>query len=75
MTHGDFKDWNSRTAALKVLHNKTFNIAQNIKYDGYHCVLASMVYNSFDEKASSKAVKNEFLFKQRFSRSVTKISY
>ena len=40
MTYGDFKD----------LLDKTFNIAKNLKYDGYQRGLASMVYNSFDKK-------------------------
>ena len=40
MAYGDFKD----------LRDKTFNIAKNLKYDGYQRGLASMVYNSFDKK-------------------------
>ena len=34
MAYGDFKDLTRRTAADKVLKNKTFNIATNPKYDG-----------------------------------------
>ena len=33
MVYRDFKDLNRRTAADKVLHDKTFNIAKNLKYD------------------------------------------
>ena len=50
MGYGDFKYWNRRTAANNVLRNKTFDIAKDSKYDGYQCVLASMVYKFFDEK-------------------------
>ena len=55
MTYGHFKDFNRRTAADKVLHDKAFNIAKNPKYDGYQCRLASMVYKFFDEKSSGGA--------------------
>ena len=47
MAYGDYTDLNTRTATDKVLHDKTFNIAKNPKYDGYQCGLASMVYNFF----------------------------
>ena len=50
MAYGDFKDLAKRTAADKVLRNKTFNIAKNSKYDGYQKGLASMVYKFFDKK-------------------------
>ena len=50
MTYGDFKDLNRRTAADKVLRDKSSDIAKNQKYDGYQRGLASMVYNSFDKK-------------------------
>ena len=35
MAYGDFKDLTKRTAADKVLKDKSFNIAKNLKYDGY----------------------------------------
>ena len=34
MAHGYFKDLLRRTAADKVLHDKTLNIAKNPRYDG-----------------------------------------
>ena len=49
MHYGDFKDL-PRTTSDKVLHNKTFNIAKNPKYDGYERVLASVAYKFFDKK-------------------------
>ena len=42
MAYGDFKNLPKRTAAKKVLHNKVFNIAKSLKYDGYQRQLASM---------------------------------
>ena len=59
MPYGDFKDLTRRTASVKILHNKTFNIAKNPKYDGYQRGLASMVYMFFDKKTKSGVVKNE----------------
>ena len=50
MAYGDFKDLTRRTAADKVLREKAFNIAINLKYDGYQRGLASMVYQFFDKK-------------------------
>ena len=50
MAYGDFKDLNRKTAADKVLCDKTFNIAKNPKYYRYQRGLASMVYKCFDAK-------------------------
>ena len=36
-----------RTASDKVLHDKAFNIAKNLKLDGYQHELISIVYKSF----------------------------
>ena len=44
MAYGDFKDLEGRTQSDKVLKDKTFEIANNRKYDGYQRGLASMVY-------------------------------
>ena len=65
----DFKDLSRRTASDKILRDKTSNIAENPKYDGYHCGLALMVYKFFDKKsalladksASGGAIKNEIM--------------
>ena len=46
MAYLDFKDLKRRTAFDKILRDKAFNIAKNLKYDGYQRGLASMVYNS-----------------------------
>ena len=54
--HGDFKDLGKRTAADKVLRDKAFNIAKNLKYDRYQRELASMVYKFFDKKSAGSGV-------------------
>ena len=50
MVYGDFKDLTRKTASNKILGNKTFNIAKNLKYDGYQRGLASMFCKFFDKK-------------------------
>ena len=47
LTYGDFKDLLRRTASVKLLRDKSFNIAKNPKYVGYQRHLASMVYSFF----------------------------
>ena len=58
MAYGDFKDLTKRTAADKVLTDKAFNIAKDLKYDGYQRGLASMVYKFFDKKSAGKGIKS-----------------
>ena len=55
MAYGDFKDLTRTTASDKILRYKAFNIAKNLKYDGYQRGLTSMVYNFFDKKFTSPA--------------------
>ena len=43
MAYGDFKNLAKITASDKALRDKVFNIARNLKYDGYQRGLASMV--------------------------------
>ena len=35
MAYEDLKDWTRRTDSNKKLHNEAFNIAKNLKDDGY----------------------------------------
>ena len=44
MAYGYFKDLARRTASDKMLRDKAFNMAKNLKYDGYQRGLASMVF-------------------------------
>ena len=57
MAYGDFKDLTKRTAADKVLREKAFNIAKDLKYDGYQRGLVSMVYKFFDKKTAGSGIK------------------
>ena len=56
MAYGDFKDLARRTASDKVLRDKAFNIAKNLKYYGYQRRLASVVYKFFDKKSASNGI-------------------
>ena len=58
MAYGYFKDLGKRAASDNVLRDKAFNIAKNLKYDGYQRGLASMVYNFFDKKSALLADKS-----------------
>ena len=58
MAYGDFKDLEKRTAADKILRDKTFTIAKNPKYDGHPRGLTSMVYKFFDKKTKGSGVKS-----------------
>ena len=59
MTYGKSKDLMKRTESDKVLRDKVFEIASDLKYDGYQRGLASMVYKVFDKKSSTGASKAE----------------
>ena len=59
MAYGDFENLTRRTASDNILCDKAFDIAKNLKYDGYQRGLASMVYRYFNKKASGGAIKNE----------------
>ena len=57
MVFGDFRDFTRRTASDKILRDKAFNIAKNLKYTGYQLGLASMVFKLFDKKSSGSCIK------------------
>ena len=59
MAYGDFKDLARRAASDKILRDKTFNIANYPKYDGYQRGLASIVYKFFHKKTCGSGIKNE----------------
>ena len=61
MAYGDFKDLNKRTVSDEMVPDRSFNIAKILKHDGYQRGFASMVYKSFDKKASGGTVKNEII--------------
>ena len=59
MAYGDFKDLTRRIASDKILHDKIFNIAKCLKYDGYQRGLPSMIYKFFEEKNFGSVIKKE----------------
>ena len=58
VAYSDSKHLTKRTAADKILRNTAFNIAKDLKYDGYQRGLASMVYKFFDKKSKGSGVKH-----------------
>ena len=59
MVYGKTKDLVKRTQSDKVLKDKAFKIANDLKYDGYQRGLASMVYRFFDEKSKGSGIVKE----------------
>ena len=56
--YSDFKDIKNRTAADKILRDKSYKIAKDPKYCGSQRGLASMVYTFFDKKTTGSGVKS-----------------
>ena len=56
MAYGDYKDLARRTDSDRILRDKAFNIAKNLKYDGYQRKLPSIVYKFFDKKYAGSGV-------------------
>ena len=50
MAWEELRDLTRRTAFDKILRDKAFDIAKNLKYDGYQRGLVSMGYKFFDKK-------------------------
>ena len=75
MPCGDFKDLRRRTVADKVLRNKALSIAKNSKYNGYHCGIAPMVYNFFNEKTSAGTVKIQIMSNQDLAGELHNVNY
>ena len=61
-----------RAASDKILRDKVFNIAKNIKHDRYQKGLASMVYKFFDQRTSGGTVKNENISNKKLSEKLHK---
>ena len=59
--YGDFKDFPRRAASDKVLHDETFNITKNPKYNGHQLGLVSMVYKFFDKSLEVTIVWSQTL--------------
>ena len=56
--YSDGKDLTKRTQSDEVFRDKAFEIANNLKYNGYQRVVASMFYNFFDEKSNGSDIKS-----------------
>ena len=72
MDYGAFKDLNRRIFDDKVLCDKAFNIAKDLKYDGYQRDLASMVYKFFDKKTFGSSTKNENISNKKLVKKLQK---
>ena len=59
MAYGKSKNSANRTPSDKVLRDKAFEIASNLKYDDCQKGLASMVYKFFDQKSSGSGIANK----------------
>ena len=65
------------------MHDKAFNIANYLKYDGYQRDLTSMVYKFFDKKTSvgvallgnKSVVKKSKYVKQRITWRITQTNF
>ena len=53
MDYGDIKDLPRIIASEEVLRDIAFNIPKSLKYGGYKCELATMVYNIFDKTSAT----------------------
>ena len=57
--YSDNKDLTKRTIVDNILRDKAFNIAKDLKHDGYQRGLASMVYKFFDKKSEGSGVNTK----------------
>ena len=80
MAYRDFKNLTRRKASDKILRGKAFNIAKNLKYDGYQRGLVSLIYKFFDKKisggatmlTSETAVENEIMSNKELAEELHK---
>ena len=72
MAYGYFKILSRKIASDKILSDKVFIIAENLKYHEYQGVLASMVYKFFDEKKIGSGIKNKNMSDQLLSDLATR---
>ena len=66
------KDLSRRRASDKIFCNKSFNIAKNLKHDGYQCGLTSPVYKCFHIKTSAETVKYEIISNKELAEELRK---
>ena len=61
MAYGKSKDLAKRTQSGKVLRDKAFKIASDLKHNVYQRGLASKVYKFFDKKSASFLLMNQII--------------
>ena len=71
MAHGDFKKLTRRTVSDKILRDKAFNIAKNLKYNRYQRGLASVVHKFLDKKTSGGTIKSENISNKELVKNYT----
>ena len=71
MAYGDFKGLTRKAVSDKILCDKEFNIAKNLKYDGYQRRLASMVYKIFNKKLLGKQLKKRISLIKDYQKNYT----
>ena len=57
---------------IKLLRDKSFEIASNPRYDGYQRGLASMVSKFFDKRSTGSGIKNEIKQNQQLENELHK---
>ena len=69
--------WDRKTASDKKLGDKVFNIARNVKHDGYQRVLASVVFNFFSVTHKRRGInfKNQRLANELHKLGLKKTKY
>ena len=55
------------------MRDKTFNLAKNLKYDGFQRGLALMVYKFFDKKTFGRGIKNENMLNKELAEELHKL--
>ena len=72
MAYGDFENLTRGTGSDKILRDKAFNFAKNLKYDGYRSGLASVVYKFFDKKTSGSGIKDKNISNKKLAKELHK---
>ena len=72
MAYWYFKDLKGRTASDKVLRDKAFNTAKNLKYDGYQRGIASMVHKFFDKNSKFSGFNIPLEFNEQLAEELHK---
>ena len=72
MAYGDFKDIKRRTASDKILKDKAFNIARNLKYDGYQRGLACMHCDFLDKNSKGSGINIPLDFNEQLAKELHK---